>query len=110
MSSATTSTSVMTISSIWSGAGSDDLGFVLELADQGVDAVDDHAGLAGGGQLGLDVVGAGRGIDAETRERLLRDRLLLRLHDALERRVTSAIGVLVRGGGRAVLHGLGRDD
>src|SRR5687768_14894884 len=99
MSSATTSTSVMTISFSARVAGSEDLGFVLELVHEVVDRLDEHACLAGGGQLNLEVVGAGGGVDAEARQGLLCDRLLLRLHDALERSVASALGVLVRRGG-----------
>src|SRR4051812_42358673 len=84
MSSATTRTSVMTIS-FSALRGSDDLGFVLELADEVVDGLDEHTGLARGRQLELHVARAGRNVGAEAGERLLGDRLLLRGHDALER-------------------------
>src|SRR5688572_16433999 len=95
MSSATTSTSVMTISFLFR-CGSEDASFVLELGHQVVDRLDEHTGFARGGQLVLDIGGAGRGIDAKARQGLLGDRLLLGLHDALERRVTRALCVLVR--------------
>src|SRR5262245_47051663 len=97
----------MTISS------SQHLGFVVELLDELLNALDVSRRAAALGGLRERRPRAPRArVDAEGSERDGLERLLLRAHYALERRVAAAVGlrVLVVRRGHAVLHRFRRDD
>src|SRR5688572_24127645 len=92
-------------------AMSDHLRFVAEPLHQILHVRDERRGaLARGRQLELRILGPRRRADADRRERGLVDRLLLRRHDPLERRVARAfvVGVIARRD--AVADRRGRDD